>query len=321
MKKILSIILAVTMLFGIMSVVSYADDQVQHTVTITPSATTVKAGDTLSVSLYLDTTYNIFSIGYGIALDASVFSLDTAPNAYGIPNAVDSAWYMNYFMETMTQKVWGNPIMNVAPYTADGKEYTSLIFGAASQAGISEANAVANREIMKINVTVSEDAKPGTYPVFMYDATTCEQGYTLGREIKFDTVNITVEGDEPAAPTAASIGLDTVGVAKLTNQAVTNSDGSKYEVKTGLAFLSCVKTDANATDLKTVITCADREGELVIAAGDKVYVDTDDNLTYFGAAVTSIRDINLTQAFTAKAVATVGETVVTGNGATATYAE
>lgn len=178
---------------------------------------------------------------------------------------------------------------------------------------------IGDGEIFTMTFAVDKAVKPGTViPITV----TPDFDNTFDMDFnqpEFVGVNgsITVPNDEP---TAESIGLktDESQILRLKDVKVNNVNSESYTVDTALGFVSCVNKDANATDLYTEINLEGWTGE-PLKINAKNTTEIGDQI-YFVAAVTSIREANLSKAFSAKAFATVdGKQVTDSNTVSATY--
>lgn len=123
-----------------------------------------------------------------------------------------------------------------------------------------------------------------------------------------EKLTIKVLGGEDDKTPAEKINLLTAnGVAK-SDVYVTNNDGTKYYVDSALVFVSSV--DKGNAPVKTVITCDDfADTKLEIEA---THTQDINGLTYFAAAMSSIKETNYGRTFKATAYVTntAGEEVV-----------
>jgi hypothetical protein len=274
MKKILSFIVALTMICTVFAGISvYAADDM----TIAVSNVTAKAGETVAVDVTLSNNPGItalyFKVGYADGLTIS--AKPTATNIFG-GGAIT---------------LGGNIALNPYGYTwsEDMNDF--------------DANGI----VMTIQFKVSEDAVPGDYAITLVP----DQVYNANiDDIDVNWVNgkITVEPDGPVVPTAEDLGLFTDDqVLKVAENVMTNNG---YSINKALAFVSGIYADAAVVTYGTEITCDGYAKVLDIPAVNTYEAAT--NVKGFVAAVTSIRNDNLNKAFSAKAYAdvTVGEETV-----------
>jgi hypothetical protein len=257
--------------------------------TLSIASATAKAGDVVSLDISLANNPGVTNIELWVTFDTNYLQLEAKPEDGGIfPDVVFGS------------KLNRSPYKMVFSDDADFLDYDD------------------NGLLATMNFVVAEDAPAGDYTIGI-SADDCLIFNSNDEDVAFDFVEgkITVEPAGPAVPTAESIGLVTADGKSLQNVEVTNDNGSKYTINSALAFVSCVDAD-KATPVKTVITRADSDKELVIDAKNKTDIN---GKTYFVAAVSSIKDSSKGKVFTAKAYAQAGETLVEGNAATGTYAE
>lgn len=287
MKKILSFIVALAMLCTVFVGSAYAAD----CLTFTLSSATAQPGETVTLTMEISNNPGITALGVSIAYPSELSLADKATDA----------------------KLFGaNGASTVPPATNNPYKYIW-----SEDYSDFDANGV----LYTIPVKVSEDAAPGEYEIVV--TIPAESTYNADfDEVEVVTVNgiITVAAPGPVVPTAEDLGLVTdAQVARISENVMTNNG---YAINKALVFKSAIYANAAVDACGTVITCEDRQGELVIPVKDSGEVDN--NVKTFYAAVTSIRDINLDKTFTAKAYAdvTVGESkarVYAEDAATAVY--
>lgn len=162
MRKLIILTIVALLLFG----VNVSAEGKVHNVTIVPSATTLSAGETLSVEIVIDNTENICGIGYSLKFDPNVFSVNTE-NYLGlsdVPQFVDKVWYDSY------NKLPSSKTFLINSFTY----YDNINVILANVIGFSKGNSTDNMTIGKFALKVKEGVSIGATSLSLVKATTVD---------------------------------------------------------------------------------------------------------------------------------------------------
>lgn len=200
--KILSLAMAIAMTLSVSTITSFAANK-ERTLTLSSSATTVAAGESITVSVVLDTMDNLNKVGYFLTYNTDVFSIDTTITSDDIEACLDVDWY--YDELTYNRGVWGkNMNVSLDVSTVPGQiQFTSMHSTGGS---IAASAAKENFTIGKFIIDVNENAKSGTYAINLVNATTLDAGEVIASPVNFEPLQITVEGieEEEVKPVGAT---------------------------------------------------------------------------------------------------------------------
>jgi len=174
-----------------------------HTVTITPSATTGKAGDTITFSINIDNTLKMNGLSYKFKYDPNVFSIDTTMVGQigkKYANYNDGTWYLaakngEIYLFAYT----GAPEINAD--TVNG----TIALSCASSNGVDAEGVETNALIGKFKLTVINGAAAGNTSLTLIETETSDMGEGFGAAMTVAPVTFTVEG---AAPTTYTVTYD-----------------------------------------------------------------------------------------------------------------
>jgi hypothetical protein len=247
---------------------------------------------------------------------------------------VGDTFYLTVDCSTKTSK-WGVELsidttnFEIAQYE-DGGEYADDVdFGSFTGAYVINPNGSENTisiggvktgKTAAISATLGFVAKTaGTYTIAFKGQQ--DKNMPDGAVSTGNALTLVVKGGEPEGPTAETLGLftDASQNFKITENVMTSNG---WSINKALAFVSGIYADADVITFGTEITCEGYDNVLDIPAANTYEAAT--NVKGFVAAVTSIRNDNLTKTFTAKAYADVtvdGETtrIYAENAASAVY--
>lgn len=262
--KILSSVLAASMVVSCFAMNAFAASKA-HTATVTVDKTTgLKAGDTLTVELKIDSTLNICTAGYALNYDKTAFEVDTTITTDEIEAYIDADWY--YDEITGSRKAWfkalGSPTYNA---TED-----SIKWSWASKSGV--ASDTSDYTIGKFYLKVKDSAPDGTYNIGLAEGVsnsyTGDIGENTKAELTSTPVAITVGSgstapEPPATKTnyfAAKVNVNEMPtLAKTLVYTFKNSDGA---IGTKDVALGVILEDT--TEINTAVEVTDiPEGKTV----------------------------------------------------------
>lgn len=322
-SKVFSMLLTVALL-ATMFVVTASADVVTlsgQRIELTAPTGEINVGDKISIPITISNPLDIQGVNITITWDPTMLKADPTfklgkYNCFTYPKANEDGVSIQDAMKDV----------NVNE-VANGK----LVYGAA--AGYAFEGYETPLSAGTLNFTVLDAAAGKNVTVTVADAVTGTTGaivsgtyatYIDNSNVAFDApVNATfkVAGGEPEVPTAADLGLftDATQNAKVTEKVMTSNG---YSIEKALLFVSGINKDAAVVAYGTEITCEGFTKVLDIPCAN--FYDASETVKGFVAAVSSIRNDNLTKTFTAKAYAdvTVGEETVriyATDAATAVY--
>lgn len=333
MKKIISLIAVVVMLASMFTVPAFAADVRTLTLATTDEDLKVNAGDEFDITVSVDTSNTIKTIGFKIAFDPNDIELGTSASAdlvaeeyadfigtedfptldsaciavNGYASYVDDGYISTYGGYASTKNL-GAATVGFEEKDGLGKVGFGYAVTTAKNALNKIDNMVIGGAVLKVKTT---EAKQTTITIVEASSSNKnnELAYsTIANEI---VLNLNGYGEvvEPEVPTAADLGLFTDASQNFkVAEKVMTSNG--YSIEKALGFVSGIYADAAVVTYGTEITCEGFDKVLEIPAVNTY--EAMENVKGFVAAVTSIRNDNLNKTFTAKAYAdvTVGEETV-----------
>lgn len=216
MKKFLSLILALTLVASLFTVNVMAASKA-HTMTLVADKTAdVKAGDVITVTVALDNTADIQSLGYRLLFDADAFDIDRtkgweSEEDYEMrENFIDQAWY-----DSILTDVWGKRHTTFA-YGYDDPAVGCITLGWTGNA-VPATKVTDNFVLGKFYFTVKNDVADGTYEIKIdsENSSTTDTGENFGEAITANVITVKVGADAPAVvePTfGATTDMGTDGV-------------------------------------------------------------------------------------------------------------
>lgn len=207
MKRFLSLILAVTLVASLFTVNVMAASKA-HTITLSADKTTeLKAGDTVTIEVRMDNTFDIKQCGYILTYDATAFTVDTT-KVSRLEKCIDKTWLdgmkdpdgdWSYYL--------GNPTYNVG---IAGEINFQWAGGANGGIGVDDASYIRdNRLIGKFYLQVAENVADGTY-TFALTGTTTDGSEEYGADMVCAPITVKVGADDPQ-PVAPTFGANTAG--------------------------------------------------------------------------------------------------------------
>lgn len=192
--KILSSVLAASMLVSAFAMNAFAASKA-HTVTVSADKTEgLVAGDTVTIELTMDNTEALVSCEYVLSYDDTAFVADTT-KVSRLEKYIDKTW-----LDGMkdTDGDWGYYLGNPVYSVADG----AINFAWAGSEGVEADYAMDNRVIGKFYLTVADGAADGTY-TFALTGKTMDAGENAQADFVTAPITVTVGSGavEPPAPT------------------------------------------------------------------------------------------------------------------------
>lgn len=232
MTRLFSLAVAVLMVLSL-AAVSVSAASTAHAVTLTPSATTGKAGDAVSVSIAIDQTQNISGLNYRLKFDPNVFSIDTVNWGTG------GKAYPKYFDQTFMNNIragvayTGGILMygylGMPTYSADTVNGT-ISFALSASDGVDPADNEAGALIGKFNLIVKAGAAAGATSITLIDAVSIDGGQSNTAAMNITPVTFTVEGAAPITHTVTYDGNGATGGSAPTQAPV--AEGVKFNAAT-----------------------------------------------------------------------------------------
>jgi len=343
LKRIISILTVVMLVVSMFSITAMAADP--KTMTIALLADKANAGDEITVNAVLASTVEVKDMQVYIEFDPADFELgtsDAADDLYaeygeyvgtedyptlddlckdqlGVASYVDTAYYDAYSALKDTKK-WGSPAIGAE--VKDGM--MNVMFSYMKTGAISKLNNTNDLSVGGAVLKVATAEQKQSVISVKKSFTTYDTSGTKLNVVSEDVVvNLNGYGEvvEPEVPTAADLGLftDATQNAKVTEKVMTSNG---YSIEKALLFVSGINNDAAVVAYGTEITCEGFDKPLDIPCAN--YYAASETVKGFVAAVSSIRNTNLTKTFTARAYAdvTVGEKterIYATDAATAVY--
>ncbi|OQB14372.1 MAG: Internalin-A precursor [Firmicutes bacterium ADurb.Bin193] len=193
------------------------EGSVPRNVTLTLSADSGEAGDTVKVDVSIGNTLDIASIGYTLSFDPNVFEISSGiyqdimdDEGWEVPQVVDRAW-ADYYLGLSGGKKWSSFLFGVN--AANG----TITVGAIRGTGITAANNIDNMVVGSFNLTVKEGATVGETSITLNNAETADAGQSLGAAMIFTPVTFTVLGEpEPTEEYTVTFDLNYEGAPEAT---------------------------------------------------------------------------------------------------------
>lgn len=243
MKKFLSLILALTLVVSLFTVNVMAASKARSASVSADKATGLAAGDTVVVSVVLDTTDLICGAQYILTYDKDVFAIDTTKGwKIGMKkyeNFLDQDWFK--FMNNSDECPWAAFVSApTVTYAVDGEIFCSW----AGQDGIDPEYAATDDVIGKYIFTVKDGAANGEYTFGLKDANSIDAGENSKNDwaITATTVTVGAAEEEDVVEVGGTTAAATNGVA--------SADGSKtYD---NAMAVSAAITSTTATEIGVV---------------------------------------------------------------------
>lgn len=241
-KKILGVlIISVCMMFTL--AVLNVSAAVARTATISLSAETGKAGDTITANVNLSNTVNTCQISYKLKYDPNVFEIDATQNVdYEQPNCIDTN-FLDYYAGLTVGKKWG--LLTMGTNVTAG---TIAVTGARAT-GITATNNINNIQIGGFILKVKDGASAGDSQITLILATTMDagEGSTVGMIYSPVTFKVESGVDLVTAPVVTGLGaqIRTTGIQGLRfGTKLTKNDFFK-----GIGLTGSDKNGAVVTDI------------------------------------------------------------------------
>lgn len=279
MKRFLSLLMALTLVVSLFTVNVMAAN-IQRTMTLSADKTTgLKAGDTVTVSVAIDTSNLVTSAEYILVYDTSAFEIDTTKgweiDRDSYENFLEPTWYTDIM--TNKKNNWCYYFGGTIPtYAVDGEIYVS--YTSTQNKYIEEKYATTDDVIGKFILKVKNDAPDGTYTFTLkgpdgLSANTMDTGENVPLNCNFSPLTVTVgsgaAGDDVVVPNAAASDL-TNGVAGIGGEIYDNATMTTVEytdvddiVKVGVLFIPTAVLNGADLNLNTThVANAEYAGEL-----------------------------------------------------------
>jgi len=233
-----------------------------HTAAISLSATTGKAGDTITISVTLDSTTNISALGYKLKYDPNMFEANTTMAGSGAnkyPTCYDGTWFNDARLGNIVLFSYlGKPTLGV-----DTTNGLLTVTGSSSDGVAAEDNEI-DCLIGKFYLTVKEGAT-GSSQISLVETKTADVGETLGVAINFNPVTFTVEGGEPVKSSNADLASLTLSDGTLTPAFAANVTSYTASVANNI---TSVTINATAADSKATV---DGAGTKSLSVGSNTF--------------------------------------------------
>lgn len=254
--KILSLILTISLVASCFVMMNVSATSKAHTITLAQTPTTgLKAGDTVTVTLSLDSTADVKSLGYRVVYDTNFFEIDMTKgwesdeDYESHENFIDKEWY-----DGLLTSVWGKKLSTFG-YKA-GSPANAINFtwaGTAVPATKVESNFVIGKFNFKIKTTATGT---GVIKIDSENSESADTGENFGATIT-GANQISIElGSSTPTPVApifgATTSLGSDGVA------ITGKDGVKYD---NAFAVSATVTPNDATEIGVLFIPAKVLGE------------------------------------------------------------
>lgn len=188
--KILSSVLAVSMLISSFAMSAFAAEPTKRTLTINPSKKEgLTQGEAFTVEIAIDKTESLSALDYELFYDKDVFEVDSTTGWMSMKdflnheNYIDQTWY-----DTMKGEAFG-AILSQSVFNT--KTDHSIFAAFAGSQGIPSAVNATNYVVGKFNFKVKSDAANGTYE-FSLTGSSGDGGIVSSTDINSTPVNVTV---------------------------------------------------------------------------------------------------------------------------------